>query len=235
MARDGNQKGIQGDVGMSIEIFRRIIKLAGRVNRRGRYEIAKRIMPSTAELGPKVVNRVAGPLIDQKDVRLNLGCGPMHLDGYINIDGDPTACADFYMDFSELDDAFAPGSVREILMVHSLSYLNLWQAKNFFASAFRLICPGGKLIVELPSIEKCAQHLLDSKHDEAAYMEGVRGVYAFDLSQIANQTDFTPYSFGWSEWHLEQEVRAANFSDVIVTEPQFHEQPWRDIRLEATK
>ena len=211
------------------------VALLGRVWRRGRYEIAKRIMPSTAELGPKVVPRVAGPLIERREVRLNLGCGPMHLEDYINIDGDPAACADFYMDFSELSDSFAPESVREILMIHSLSYLNLWQAKNFFVDAYRLLLTGGKLIIELPSIEKCAQRLLDSEGDEAEYLEAVRGVYAFDLSQISNQIEFTPYSFGWSAWHLEQELRAAGFREFVVTEPHFHEQPWRDIRLEATK
>ncbi|MGI9471592.1 MAG: hypothetical protein ACR2NZ_08690 [Rubripirellula sp.] len=220
---------------MSAATLRKMATLAGRLSRRTRYEIARLIMPSTAVLGPKVVPRVSGPLIERKDVKLNLGCGPMHLDGYINVDGDSRACADFYIDFSELGDAFAPGSIREILMVHSLSYLNLWQAKNFFVTAFRLISPGGKLIIELPSIEKCSQHLLASRGDEAAYLEGVRGIYAFDLSEITNQIEFTPYSFGWSAWHLEQELRAAGFGEVIESEPHFHEQPWRDIRLEAIK
>lgn len=215
--------------------IKQIATLAARIGRRTRYEIAKCIMPSTAVLGPKVVARVAGPLVEQKQIKLNLGCGPMHLDGYINIDGDPRACADFYLDFSELEDTFSAGSSSEILMIHSLSYLNLWQARNFFGVAHRLLMPGGKLIIELPSIEKCADHLIKSQGDLQAYLEGVRGVYAFDLSEITNKIAFTPYSFGWSAWHLEQELHAASFSDVVVGEPQFHQQPWRDIRVEATK
>ena len=58
----------------------------------------------------------------------------MHLDGYINIDADVTACADFYMDFSQVGEAFANESISEVLMVHSVSYLNLWQARDLFAT-----------------------------------------------------------------------------------------------------
>ncbi|MCO8121413.1 hypothetical protein NHH03_06665 [Stieleria sp. TO1_6] len=215
--------------------LKQLATLAARISRRTRYEIAKRIMPSTAVLGPKVVPRLSGPLVQRREVKLNLGCGPMHLDDYINIDADPRACADFYLTFDELRDAFAQDSVGEILMVHSLSYLNLWQARDFFRDAHHLLQPGGRLVIELPSIEKCAQHLLESSGDPSRYLEAVRGIYAFDLSEISNKVRFTPYSFGWSAWHLEHELRDARFGDVTVTEPHYHGQSWRDIRVEAIK
>ncbi|MCD0461131.1 class I SAM-dependent methyltransferase [Roseiconus lacunae] len=216
-------------------IIGRATTLMARLLRRSRYEVARRLMPSTAVLGPKVVPRVRGPLGEQSDVRLNLGCGPMHLDGYVNIDADPRACADFYMRFDEVAEAFARDSIVEILMIHSLSYLNLWQARDFFHDAYRLLRTGGKLIVELPSIEKCARHLLESSGDQEEYLEAVRGIYAFDPSEISNKVDFTSYSFGWSSWHLKAELTAAGFSQFSESEPHYHEQPWRDIRLEATK
>jgi hypothetical protein len=215
--------------------LRRFANLAFRLVRRTRYEVARFIMPGTAVLGPKIVPRVGGPLAEKRDIKLNLGCGPMHLGDYINIDGDTRACADFYMDFDELGDAFASDSVKEILMIHSLSYLNLWQARNFFRVAYRLLRRGGELVIELPSIEKCATHLLASQGDLPAYLEGVRGIYAFDMTEISNQIPFTPYSFGWSAWHLEQELRVAGFDRFVIADPHFHDQPWRDFRIEATK
>lgn len=210
-------------------------RLAGRVWRRSRYEVAKRIMPSTAVLGPKVVPRIAGPLTDRADLKLHLGCGPMHLDGYINVDQDPAACADFYLDFRELKTAFRAGAAAEVLMVHSLSYLNLWEARRLFRTVHQLLRPGGKFILELPDLGKCARHLLDTEGDVDAYLEGVRGVYAFDLSQIRDESPITPYAFGWSQWHLCDELKAAGFGDFQVLEPAYHEQPWRDIRVEAAR
>ncbi len=206
-----------------------------RASRRLRYELAKRLMPSTAVLGPKVVAPLTGPLLDRDELKLNVGCGPMHLDGYINIDRDPHACADLYLDFTELDGALSPGSVNEVLMVHSLSYLNLWQARDFFSLSCGLLRAGGKLIVELPSIEKCATHLLASQNDPEPYIEAVRGIYAFDPTEISDRVAYTPYAFGWSQWHLEKEVRQAGFAEVAFTAPHYHEQPWRDVRMEATK
>lgn len=235
MARDGDSKGIPGDVGMSVRLLNRLATICGRIQRRGRYELARMIMPSTAVLGPKIVPRVQGPLTELQDVKLNLGCGPMHLDGYINIDGDPNACADFYMDFSALGEAFAKGTVSEVLMLHSLSYLNLWQARDLFATVLGLLAPGGRIVIELPDIEKCARKLLESTEDLPEYLEGVRGVYAFDPSQIVNKSPITPYAFGWSSWHLRKELSEAGFHAIELHPPQFHGQPWRDIRMEAVK
>jgi hypothetical protein len=215
--------------------LQQIIRFLGRVQRRSRYEVARLIMPSTAVLGPKVVPRVQGPLSQLGDVKLNLGCGPMHLDGYINIDADPCACADFYMDFCTVGRAFEKQSVSEVLMVHSLSYLNLWQARDLFATIFSLLRPQGRLVIELPEIENCARKLLESSGDLTQNIEGLRGIYAFDLSQIANKTPMTPYAFGWSDWHLRQELADAGFSSIETHPPQFHGQPWRDIRMEAVK
>lgn len=220
---------------MIVNRLKQLVRLCGRVQRRSRYELAKLIMPDTAVLGPKVVPRVRGPLIELRDVKLNLGCGPMHLDGYINIDGDPQACADFYMDFCTVGDAFQKESISEVLMLHSLSYLNLWQARDLFVTIKRLLRPGGRLVIELPDIENCARKLLESAEDLPAYLEGVRGVYAFDLSQIANKTPITPYAFGWSAWHLRKELGEVGFQSIECHPPQFHGQPWRDIRMEAVK
>lgn len=210
-------------------------RLAGRVWRRSRYEIAKRIMPSTAVLGPKVVPRLSGPLVERDDLKLHLGCGPMHLDGYVNVDQDPGACADFYLDFRELSSAFRPGIASEVLLVHSLSYLNLWEARQLLRVIHRLLRLGGRIVIELPDLGKCARHLLASEGDLDAYLEGVRGVYAFDPSQVREELPITPYAFGWSAWHLCDELRQAGFGSCEVLEPVYHEQPWRDIRVEAVK
>ena len=220
---------------MILNSLKQVTRFVGRVGRRSRYEIAKLIMPSTAVLGPKIVPRVQGPLTELRDVKLNLGCGPMHLDGYINIDGDPRACADFYMDFSTLGEAFAKQSVAEVLMLHSLSYLNLWQARDLFVTVHALLKSQGRLVIELPDIENCARKLLDSTDNLPDYLEGVRGVYAFDLSQVVNKTPITPYAFGWSAWHLRQELVDAGFNSIQLHPPEFHGQPWRDIRMEAVK
>lgn len=168
-------------------------------------------------------------------IKLHLGSGRDYLKEYVNIDADSDALCDIKTDYKNICNYFKPATVEEILMIHSISYLNLWEARLFFNNAFQILQPGGKLIMELPSIEKCAAHLIKHKDDIDAYVEGVRGIYAFDLDMINNKKKYHPYAFGWSGWHIEHELRTAGFTDVKIMEPQTHGNPWRDIRIEAIR
>jgi SAM-dependent methyltransferase len=172
----------------------------------------------------------------QRPVKLHLGCGDVHLDGWINVDANPRSAADVVMDFSRIGEALAAASVDEIMMIHSLSYLRLSQARDLFAAIYRLLTPGGKFVVEFPDLEKCALAIRQARGNAEQYLEAVRAVYAFDVDWIADRRPYTPYAFGWAAWHLEQELRTAGFRDVQTYEPATHGQLlWRDSRVEATK
>lgn len=168
------------------------------------------------------------------DLKLHLGSGADYKTGYINIDSSPTAHVDRRMDFTHIDTEFDPGSVSEILMVHSLNYLRLWQARDLFVAAHRLLRDDGILIVETVDVEKVARRVVESAGRVDEYLEGIRGFHAFGMDQIASRDLFVPYAFSWSGWHLSAELRQAGFSDVRVLRPQTHV-AWRDLRVEARK
>lgn len=175
-------------------------------------------------------NRTAG------HVRLHLGCGQEYWPGYINVDADPAANADLCIDFMEIAAAFRQGSVSEAVMIHSLSYLGLWEARDFFERLARVMQPGGRVVIELPDLDKCAARAHASEGQLATYLEALRGMYAFDMEWIENRRQFTPYAFGWSGWHLKAELETAGFRDVTILEPQTHgARVWRDTRVEAIK
>jgi len=184
----------------------------------------------------RVTLKWRGPCVHPADIRLHLGCGSEYWRGYVNIDNSPGANCDVCLDFTRIEERFQPGSVSEIVMIHSLSYLRLWQAREMFGGIYRLLKPGGQLIVELPDLAKCARKAL--AHDGAldGYLEAVRGLYAFGLDQICNREMFTPYAFGWSAWHLQLELKRAGFRRVDLSDPLTHGQRLdRDIRVTATK
>ena len=171
----------------------------------------------------------------RRHLKLHLGCGAEHLDGYVNIDADPDAAADLYLDFRYLYRVLAPESVAEVMMIHSLSYLNLWEARDLFRELYALLEPGGKLIIELPDITHCARKILEAGQSLPDYLEGVRGFYAFGMDQVARREVYTPYAFGWSGWHLKEELERLGFREVTLLDAQTHERTWRDIRVEAKK
>ena len=57
----------------------------------------------------------------------------------------------------------------------------------------------------------------------------------FDLGQIERKETFYTYTFGWSSWHLSEELNKIGFKSVVVSDGDLHNYKWRDSRVEATK
>jgi len=168
-------------------------------------------------------------------LKLHLGCGTVYMKDYVNIDVSSDSVADIVSDFRDIYKLYPADTVSEILSVHSISYLRLWEALDFFKECFQLLKMGGHLVLEFPDVEKCASLLIESKNDYANYIEAVRGIYAFDLGQIQRKESFYTYCFGWSAWHIQEELKKIGFKNIICTEGMLHNYEWRDTRVEATK
>jgi len=169
-------------------------------------------------------------------LKLHLGCGTIYLKDYVNIDVSTDSVADIVCDFRDIFKLYPINSVSEILMVHSISYLRLWEARDFLKDCFQLLKEGGCLTLEFPDLEKCASLLLQSNTDYTNYIEAVRGIYAFDLGQINRKEHFYTYAFGWSAWHIKKELSEIGFSFIDIESPKTHENRiWRDTRVVAVK
>ncbi|NQU35130.1 MAG: hypothetical protein HQ521_18035 [Bacteroidetes bacterium] len=169
-------------------------------------------------------------------LKLHLGCGSVYLKDYVNIDVTSDSIADIVSDFQDIYKLYPENSVSEILMVHSISYLRLWEGIDFFKNCFQLLEEGGSLIMEFPDLEKCAAHLVNHKNDYPNYIEAVRAIYAFDLHQIESKDEFFTYRFGWSAWHINKELKHIGFSVIKAENPQTHgRRIWRDTRIIAIK
>lgn len=173
-------------------------------------------------------------LINTGEIRINLGCGDDYRKDYYNVDSNPAANTDFCINFLQIDRIFAQESVSEILMLHSLNYLNLFQARTLFVKAHRLLKGGGRLIIETVNLEKAINKILSSTGDFNEYLEGVRALHAFDPGMVQRGEAYTPNAFSWTAWHLRAELNAAGFSSVELLPPQTHA-AWRDMRAEARK
>lgn len=167
-------------------------------------------------------------------LRLHLGCGADRWDGWVNVDRDPAARADLHMDLVDVERRFAPGSVAEVAMIHSLNYLSYVEARRLFASIHYLLEPGGTLAIETVDVERAARKVLESVGREREHLDGVRAFHAFGWDDLEARRPYAPNRFGWSAWHLEQELRRAGFEEVERQAPQTHV-AWRDMRLVARK
>lgn len=83
--------------------------------------------------------------------RLNLGCGALPLDGYVNVDAYDEH-ADIQKNVFELD--IPVGSVEEIRMDHMLEHLAIAEGPKALWHCCRWLARGGKLVVEVPDMEE---------------------------------------------------------------------------------
>ena len=98
-------------------------------------------------------------------LRLHLGCGENHFDGYINIDYPSDqhnvmqVQADVLTDITKL--ALPPNSVDEIRLHHVFEHFNRVTALAMLMRWQTWLKPGGKLHLETPDIKGCAENLLN--------------------------------------------------------------------------
>lgn len=164
-------------------------------------------------------------------MKLNIGCGGEKLDGYINIDSDSSFNPDLILDLRNLSNYFKPDSIDEILMVHVIGYLSLWECEEFLQDAHKILRPNGTLIIETPNFDKCVQKV-DKDFDN--YLEAVRGIVGFGLDHFEDKKKYVPYSFSWNAIHLSNYLKVAGFKSIKILPPTSHVM-WRDMRIEASK
>lgn len=88
-------------------------------------------------------------------LKLHLGCGPRHLNGYVNIDKYHPS-ADRVMDASKLD--YSDNSVDEIFTSHMVEHMRFPDFLKALQEWKRVLKENGTLIIRCPNFEK---HLLD--------------------------------------------------------------------------
>lgn len=101
---------------------------------------------------------------ESQPLRLHLGCGEQHLEGYVNIDYPPSehnvmkVKADIYADILTLD--FPPGSIDEIRLHHVFEHFNRVTALAMLIRWHKWLKIGGKLWIETPDLIGSAKTLL---------------------------------------------------------------------------
>ncbi len=88
-------------------------------------------------------------------MRLNLGCGTDIKPGYVNVDARKIPGVDVVTDLAAKwpwDD----GSVDEILMLDFLEHFPYRSTEGILQQAWKVLKPGGALVVQVPSFEECA-------------------------------------------------------------------------------
>lgn len=160
----------------------------------------------TLEVEPKVVNGDKLTAARQGQLRLNLGCGHIPLEGYLNVDRRDLAGVDIVSEVSNLP--LERGEVDEIFSSHMLEHFPQEQLRRELLPYWKsLLKPGGKLAAVVPDAEAMIREYGAGRYDYDDMREVMYGAQDYDGDFHFNM--FTPS-------HLGRLLQEAGFADIEV-------------------
>lgn len=170
-------------------------------------------------------------------MKLNLMCGRHVLDGWTNVDIQPSPRAKRPPDI--LSDAksipLPTECADELMVIHGFEHFYRWEVDTVMKEWHRLLKVGGKLVLELPDLIKCCENVLNgfTVGGKDPDQNGMWGLYG-------DPRDADPYMnhrWAWSPKTLRHFLKMHGFTDIIDAETQWHPagRIHRDMRIEARK
>ena len=170
-------------------------------------------------------------------VRLNVGCGRHVLDGWTNVDvqRSPRAKRDPEI-FSDARSIPLPDECADELMaIHVFEHFYRWEAEDVLAEWRRLLKPSGKLILELPDLEKCCRNVIDGgmKGGKDQDQLGMWGLYG----DPRERDPYMIHRWAWTPRTLGDLLAANGFRAIKERPTEWHPagRAHRDMRIEAIK
>jgi SAM-dependent methyltransferase len=159
-------------------------------------------------------------------IRINVGCGNKYFPGFINVDRHGSDDdVDVHSDTHPLP--FTTDFADEIWAIHVFEHLHRSEAGKALYEWFRVLKPGGKLILELPCLDKIAKLIVDGEENIRLTLLGLYGDPRDPKPDMMHQ-------WCWSKKELTETLGNVAFTNINVMEPVFHI-PARDMRVEALK
>lgn len=155
--------------------------------------------------------------------RLHLGSGFYHWPGFTNLDtqGNPDVLCDFIndkLDFTDID---------EIHAIHLFEHLPRLRVEDILRNWSKCLKPNGLLVMEMPSVDKIAQLIVDGVRNQRLTTMGLYG-------DPNDKKPFMMHEWGYQEWELEAILTNCGFGDIKFKEPVYHIAK-RDLRVECRR
>jgi len=137
-------------------------------------------------------------------IRLNLGCGPFPLDGFINVDQFESVEPDLLCDATCLP--YKAGTVDEIYAGHLLEHFHFEDGKNALRYWFSLLKQGGKIAVTVPDYDFLVKKYCENPNPDA--------LIEFNNLYIYSGSQPSPHLFAYSADLLERVMKKAGFVQI---------------------
>lgn len=163
-------------------------------------------------------------------MKLNLACGQMYLDGYINIDN--LSMYNGSMKVDQEGDVFTleweDNTVDEILLSHFAMYIGLEEMPILLKRWYGWMKEGADIIIETGNVKSIAKYILEN--DDPDKINSSNGVM-----QLFGWQTTAGHKWAWCPETLAQQLHLAGFKDIRYGDGYYHQNPERDFIILGTK
>lgn len=140
-------------------------------------------------------------------LKLHLGCGNVHLDGFVNIDSRYQPGVDVVDNIGILKQ-YAPRSVAEIYCCHALDHFSRWDYPRVLQRWSDLLAPGGRLRISTVNFESIVW----------AWQNGTPAKDLIGCLYAAQDYESNLRKVMWDFPSLEHDLLATGFTRVVEYE-----------------
>lgn len=158
----------------------------------------------------------------ERSIRLHLGSGRHYWPSFSNCDSEGRC--DKVTDVTKLD--YPDNSVDEIYAIHLFEHISRLDAETTLREWRRVLKPGGKLVLELPCLDKMAQMIVDGEENIRLTLLGIFGDPREKSKAMLHQWAYTKKEISDLFYHC-------GFACEVL-EPVFHIAK-RDMRIVGRK
>lgn len=138
--------------------------------------------PLPAQIQPRILSAEKVAAMRERGLRVNLGCGHIPLDGYINVDMRALPGVDIVAEAGNLP--FEPASLTELRSAHLLEHFPQEELRRRLLPYWHsLLAPGGSFVAVVPDGEAMVSHLAAGTYAFEQFREVLFGAqdYAGDF------------------------------------------------------
>jgi predicted SAM-dependent methyltransferase len=125
--------------------------------------------------------------MEQRKIKLNLGCGILYKPGYLNIDKFNNSVADKICDVNDLP--FKANSIDKIEAYHLIEHFDYIHCKYVLSEWFRILKPAGILIMETPDLPETFKKFKHSNLENK--ITTLQWLYGIDSPGMQHKTGFS--------------------------------------------
>lgn len=156
-----------------------------------------------------------------------LGCGKVRWPGWVNVD---LSGSDLDADLRDLP--IASDTADAVAAVHVLEHFYRWEVEALLLEWRRILKPGGKLILELPCMDKILGYVAYCVQHREPLQEFMT-LTAF-YGDPKHQDEAMCHKWGWFAGKLIEVLETVGFREIRMMDAKYHF-PFRDARFEAIK